>query len=66
MIRVHESKDGQFYVTLVARNGQVLTTSETLKTLKSVRKNIKAQIRAFGGSGVRVVWHNGIKELVMG
>jgi uncharacterized protein YegP (UPF0339 family) len=64
MIKVHQAKNGQFYLTLVARNGQVLTTSETLKTRKSVVKNIRAQLKAIGGEVVRVLWPDGNEQVL--
>jgi len=36
-----ESKDGQWYCILKARNGQVLFTSETYKNKRSILKVLK-------------------------
>jgi uncharacterized protein YegP (UPF0339 family) len=39
---IHKSSDGQFYFILIARNGQVIATSETYKTKQSCKKGIKS------------------------
>lgn len=36
------SSDGQFFVNLVAPNGEILNTSETLKTKQACITNIEA------------------------
>ena len=46
MIKLHTSTDKQYYFTLVARNGQVLMTSETYKTQRNRMNGVRAFIRA--------------------
>ena len=46
MLKIHKSKNGQFYYTICAKNGKVLHTTETLKATASVIKNINATIAA--------------------
>lgn len=48
MIRIEKSKNKQYYVVLVGDNGEVLSTSETLKTKQSAWVNIAAQAKCFG------------------
>ena len=51
MIKIHKSTakhtKGQFYVTYSAKNGKVLTVSETVKTFRSALKNVKAMAGVF-------------------
>jgi len=47
MIKIHISKNKQFYVTYHGRNGKVLTQSETFKTKANAIKNIKAVAKMF-------------------
>jgi hypothetical protein len=42
MIHIKKSKGGQFRVVNSGRNGEILKTSENLKTKQSAWKNIKA------------------------
>lgn len=42
MIKIHKTKKGQFYVTYSAKNGEIVSTSEILKTKSSAKKNIKS------------------------
>lgn len=37
---IEKSKDGQFFFTLRARNGQTITVSETYKTKQACKKAI--------------------------
>lgn len=46
MIKLLTSTDNQYYFTLVARNGQVLMTSETYKTQRNRMRGVKAFLRA--------------------
>lgn len=48
MIHINKSADKQFYVTVSANNGQIISTSETLKKKSSAWKNIKALLNDFG------------------
>jgi len=43
--KIHSSKDGQFYYTLVGGNGEVMNTSETYHTKQACRKGIRAARR---------------------
>lgn len=47
MIHINRSKDKKFYVTVVAENGEILSTSETLNSKQAAWKNIAAQCKAF-------------------
>lgn len=46
MVHIDKSKNGQFRVRVVARNGKLLHHSEQLKDHKSVLKNIAALQKA--------------------
>jgi uncharacterized protein YegP (UPF0339 family) len=48
VIKVGSTKPRQFHVVLVAKNNEVLSTSETLTTKASAWRNIQAQISASG------------------
>ena len=48
MIKIHKSKDGQFYVSYHEKNNQVLVCTETVKSKQSAIKNIKAVAGVFG------------------
>jgi uncharacterized protein YegP (UPF0339 family) len=55
MIHINKSrKTGQFIVTVVAENGEKLSSSELLKTRQSAIKNIRAQIIQFGNDSALV------------
>lgn len=41
-IKIHRSKDNQYYTTVVARNGKVLFTSEMYKRKRNTLKAIAA------------------------
>lgn len=45
MIHIYKSKNNQYYVVVKARNGYVLSTSETFKTKAAAIKNIRALIK---------------------
>ena len=45
-IKIHRSKDNQFYWTIVASNGRTLATSETYKSKQSCIKS--ADLAAIG------------------
>lgn len=47
MIKIHKSKNGQYYYTVLAKNGKVLVQSETMKTVKSVMKGIASLNKVF-------------------
>jgi uncharacterized protein YegP (UPF0339 family) len=47
MIKIHRSKDKQFYVSYHGKNNQVLVCTETLKTKQSALKNIRAMAGLF-------------------
>ena len=47
MIKIHRSKDKQFYVYYHGKNNQVLVCTETLKTKQSALKNIRAMAGLF-------------------
>ena len=51
MIKIHKSTAkktaGQFYVTYSAKNGKILSVTETFKTKASAIKNIKAMAGLF-------------------
>lgn len=38
---IHKSKNKQFYFVLVARNGEVILTSETYKSKQSCKEGIR-------------------------
>jgi len=42
MIKIHKSKDKQWYFTVSATNGRVLVTSETYKRKANCKKGIAA------------------------
>ena len=46
MIKIHDSKDHQYYFTLCGKNGHVILTSETYKTKRNRDKGIVAFIKA--------------------
>ncbi len=46
MIKIHDSKDNQFYFTLCGRNGHVIMTSETYKTKRNRNRAIVAFLKA--------------------
>lgn len=48
MIKIHKSKDGQYYVSYHGKNNQVLVCTETVKSKQSAIKNIKAVAGIFG------------------
>jgi uncharacterized protein YegP (UPF0339 family) len=50
MIKIHKSKDGQFYYTVHAKNGKILVQSETMKTIKSIYKGITSLTKVFSKS----------------
>ena len=51
--QIEESKDGQFYFTLSAGNGELLSTGETVKSKQSVFKAIRSmRWNAFWGKVV--------------
>ena len=47
MVKIHKSKNGQYYYTVIAKNGKVLVQSETMKSIKSVYKGIAALNKVF-------------------
>ena len=47
MIEIHKSKNKQFFVRYKAKNGNILTSSETVKTKDSAKKNILAMAGLF-------------------
>lgn len=47
MIKIHQSKNKQFYYTAIAKNGKVLVQSETMKSIKSIYKGIAALNKVF-------------------
>jgi len=47
MIKIHRSKDKQFYVSYHGKNNQVLVCTETLKTKQSALKNVRAMAGLF-------------------
>ena len=47
MIKIHRSKDKQFYVSYHGKNNQVLVCTETLKTKQSALKNIRTMAGLF-------------------
>lgn len=55
MIKIHRSKDKQFYVSYHGKNNQVLAISETLKSKQSAIKNIKAMAGLFRVDSNQVV-----------
>ncbi len=46
------AKTKEFYVVVLAKNGEVLSTSELLKSKASAWKNIKSQITSITGSAM--------------
>ena len=70
MIKIHRSKDKQFYVSYHGKNNQVLVCTETVKTKQSAIKNIKAMAGLFqvdSNTVVRVIDCSGKveKEIVL-
>jgi hypothetical protein len=52
MIQIHDSKKkGEYFVRLVAKNGKILSNSETLTSKANVLKNIIAQDKCFSSNG---------------
>lgn len=49
MIKIKQAKNGQFFFTIQAKNGQVIVTSETYKSKAGVWKGIWAIIKVFLG-----------------
>ena len=47
MIKIHQSKNKQYYYTVIAKNGKVLVQSETMKSLKSIHKGIASLNKVF-------------------
>ena len=47
MIKIKRAKNGEFFFTVQARNGQVIVTSETYKSKRVAIKGICAIERAF-------------------
>ena len=47
MIKIHRSKDKQFYVSYHGKNNQVLVCTETLKTKQSALKDVRAMAGLF-------------------
>ena len=47
MIKIHRSKDKQFYVSYHGKNNQVLVCTETLKTKQSALKNVREMAGLF-------------------
>jgi uncharacterized protein YegP (UPF0339 family) len=43
------AKTKEFYVVVLGRNGEVLSTSELLKSKAAAIKNVKAQVKSFFG-----------------
>lgn len=50
MININKSSDKKFYVTVVADNGEILSTSETLNQKTSAYTNIASQVWQLAGS----------------
>lgn len=46
---IHKADNGQFYGVLIGRNGEILSTTETMHNKADVLKNKKAQKAAFAG-----------------
>lgn len=55
MIKIHRSKDKQFYVSYHGKNNQVLVCTETLKTKQSALKNVRAMAGLFRVDSNQVV-----------
>jgi len=53
-IRNTRSKKQPFRVNYFAKNGEKISTTETLSTQINAEKNIVAHINAFGGGGIVV------------
>ncbi|MGYP003426481996 len=47
MIKIHQSRNKQYYYTVIAKNGKVLVQSETMKSLKSIHKGIASLNKVF-------------------
>ena len=39
---IREASDGQYYFVLIARNGEIIATSEDYKTKESCKKGIRS------------------------
>jgi uncharacterized protein YegP (UPF0339 family) len=52
--KIRKARNGEYYYTLVARNGKVLMLSETMKRKWSCKKSIQA-IKLFVGSRTRII-----------
>ena len=46
MIKLHKSKNGQFYFTICGNNGHVIVTSETYKTHRNMIRGVYAFTKA--------------------
>jgi len=46
MIKLHSSKDNQFYFTLCGKNGKVIMTSETYPSQRNRMRGVKAALKA--------------------
>lgn len=55
MIHITRNRKKQFYVVLVAKNGEVLSTSKPLTSRANAFKNIQAQCKQFGSIAVAQV-----------
>lgn len=64
MIHIHRSVDKKFYVTVVAENGETLSTSEMLNSKQAAWKNIKAQAAEFASHNWQDVTDNTGKKPV--
>lgn len=64
MIHINRSKDKKFYVTVIAENGECLSTSETLNSKQAAWKNIKAMAETMDTyNNLSVVDKSGKKEV---
>lgn len=64
MIHINKSTDNKFYVTVIAKNGEVLNTSETLNSKQAAWKNIKSLYMEMGSAYPIFVTDNTVKKPV--
>lgn len=51
--QIHKAKDGQFYFTIVSRNGQPVAQSEMYKAKQSAMRTIKSIQRGVGACRIK-------------
>ena len=57
-IRIKKGRDGQYYFTPIARNGQVVSNSEGYTTSSGARRGIKALRRVMQNPEIVEEWNS--------